>query len=115
MRPKWKEYICGAAVLLVALPIWARPKAERTDTATWNSSQSITIGNAQIKPGDYTFRAEESGKTLEVVRDGKVVAQVPCHWIELSKKADNTEISTDANKIVQIEFAGRTEAIRLGS
>lgn len=98
----------------MVLPIWAKPKAERTDTASWQPLDAVTIGTMQIQPGDYMLRAQESGKTLEVLHDGKVVAEVPCHWIELPKKAANTEVSTNENKVTQIEFAGRTEALQIG-
>lgn len=114
MRMNWRAYFLGAAALLMVLPIWAKPKPDRTDTANWEPIEAVTVGTTQIQPGDYTLRAQESGKMLEVLHEGKVVAQVPCHWIELPKKADNTEVSTNDNKVTQIQFAGRTEAIQIG-
>ena len=98
----------------MVLPSWAKPKPDRTDTAKWEPLQAVTVGNTEIQPGDYTLRAQESGTMVEVLHDGKVVAQVPCHWIELPQKAANTEVSTNDNKVTQIEFAGRTEAIQIG-
>lgn len=114
MRMNWKAYFLGAAMLLLVLPIWAKPKADRTDTAQWTPLQTVTVGNTEVKPGDYTIRAQESGKMLEVLHDGKVVAQTPCHWVQLPKKAENTEVSTNDNKVTQIQFAGRTEALQIG-
>ena len=114
MRTNWRAYFLGAAALLMVVPIWAKPKPDRTDTATWEPIEAVTVGTTQIQPGNYTLRAQESGKTLEVLHDGKVVAQVPCHWIELPKKAENTEVSTNDNKVTQIQFAGRTEAVQIG-
>jgi hypothetical protein len=114
MRTNWRGYLLAAAVLLIVLPMWAKPKAERTDTATWQTVEAVTVGTTQIQPGDYTLRAEESGKMLEVLHDGKVVAQVSCHWIELPKRAADTEVSTTNNKVTEVEFAGRTEALQIG-
>ena len=104
----------AVTVVLIVLPMWAKPKAERTDTATWQTAEAVMVGTTQIQPGEYTLRAEESGKMLEVLHDGKVVAQIPCHWIELPKKAADTEVSTNGNKVTQVEFAGRTEALQIG-
>jgi len=114
MRTNWRVYLLAMAVLLMTLPIWAKPKADRTDTAQWSTTQAVMVGTMQVEAGTYTLRAEESGKTVEVLHNGKVVAQAPCHWIELSKKADNTEVSTDNNKITQVQFEGRTEALQIG-
>jgi len=114
MHTNWRTYLLTGAVLLIVLPMWAKPKADRTDTATWQPLDTVMVGTTQIQPGDYTLRAQESGKLLEVLHAGKVVAQVPCHWVELPKKAANTEVSTNNNKVTEVEFAGRTEALQIG-
>ncbi|MGH9772527.1 MAG: hypothetical protein ACRD4Q_12655 [Candidatus Acidiferrales bacterium] len=106
-----KLYLGGLAILLLALPGWARPS--RTDTAQWDILQSATIGNTQLKPGNYQLKAQETANTLDVVRDGKVVAQAPCHWIQLPKKAQDTEVVMNKNQVVQVQFEGKTEAIQL--
>jgi hypothetical protein len=108
-----KQYFAGLAILFLALPVWARP--EKTYTAEWDASQATTIGNAQIKPGIYKIEARENQNTLDIMRDGKVVAQTPCHWIHLAKKAADTEVDTSDNQIVEVEFSGKTEAIRVGN
>lgn len=114
MRTNLRVYLVAVAVLVMVLPIWAKPKPDRTDTAQWSTDQAVMIGTTQVEPGDYTLRAEESGKTLEVLHNGKVIAQAPCHWIELPTKAVSTEVSTDHSKVTQIQFAGRTEALQIG-
>ena len=108
-----KQFLGGLAVLILALPVWARPS--KTYTAEWDASQATKIGNTQIMPGTYTVEAHENQNTLDIVRDGKVVAQAPCHWIQLPKKAEDTEVDTNNNQIVEVEFSGKTEAVRLGS
>ena len=96
------------AVLILALPVWAR-----TDSALLSVSQPTTIGTKQLNPGDYQLRAEEGQPQVEVLRDGKVLAQVPCTWIELPAKASNSEVITNNNQVNQVEFEGRTKAITI--
>ena len=110
---KARCYLIGFAVFFLTAPIWARPETARTDTAQWDNLQPTMIGTTQVKPGDYQLRAHETEDTLDVLRNGKVVAQVPCHWIELSKKAGNTEVVMNKNEVVQVQFQGRTEAVQL--
>jgi hypothetical protein len=109
-----KQFLAGTAILFLAAPIWARPEGSRTYTAEWYATQATNIGNIRIKPGQYTVEARENENTLDILRDGKVVAQLPCHWIELPKKAEDTEVDTNNNQIVQVEFAGKTEAVQVG-
>jgi hypothetical protein len=108
-----KQYFGGLAILALAFPIWARPQSTRTFTADWTADQAMKIGSAQIEPGDYTLQSRENSNTLDVMQNGRVVAQLQCHWVEQQKKAVNTEVDTDNNQIVRVEFAGKTEAIQI--
>jgi hypothetical protein len=113
MRRSAKQFLSGLTVLFLALPLWAGNI--KTYTAEWDASQATTIGNTQIQPGIYKVEAHPDQNTLEIVRDGKVIAQTPCHWIQLPQKAAATEVETSNNQITQVEFAGKTEAITVGS
>ena len=112
MRRSVKKYLGGLAVVFLALPVWARP--DKPYTAEWDLSQATSIGNVQLKPGTYSVQAYAKQNTLDVVRDKKVVAQLPCHWIQLPQKASETEVETNNNQIVQVEFSGKTEAVSVG-
>ncbi|MGA8872331.1 MAG: hypothetical protein WB460_14385 [Candidatus Acidiferrales bacterium] len=112
MRWSAKQFLGGLAILVFALAVWARP--DKTYTAEWSTSQATMIGHTQINPGTYKVEARENQNTLDIVRDGKVVAQTPCHWVQLPKKAEDTEVDTNHNQIVKVEFSGKTEAIRVG-
>ena len=114
MGKNWKGFVLTAAMVALALPVWARPKSDRTDSANWSPLETVTVGQTQVQPGDYTIKAQESGKTFQVMHDGKVVAEASCHWVELPKKASNTQVDTTGNKMTQVEFAGRTEALQIG-
>ncbi|MGA9939427.1 MAG: hypothetical protein WBP92_14360 [Candidatus Acidiferrales bacterium] len=114
MRRSSKQFLSGLTVLFLALPLWAGNA--KTYSAEWEASQATTIGNTQIKPGTYKVQAHPDQNTLEIVSDdGKVIAQTPCHWIQLPQKAAATEVETSNNQITQVEFAGKTEAITVGS
>jgi hypothetical protein len=113
MRCSVKKFLGGLAILSLALPVWARP--EKLYTAEWDLNQATTIGNTQIEPGTYTVEAYANQNTLEILRDRKVIAQVPCHWIQLPQKASQTEVETNNNQIVQVQFSGKTEAISAGN
>ena len=107
-----KRYLGGLAILALALPVWAG--SEKTYSAEWDLSQATTIGSTQITAGTYRVIARPNQNTLDIVQNGKVIAQTECHWIQLPKKADETEVDTDNNKIVQVQFAGKTEAVQVG-
>ena len=75
--------ICGFTLLIAVLPVWAA----RAYTVEWSVSEPTTIGNMEIKPGAYELKAVEGQSQLEVMSNGKMVAEVPCHWIQLPSKA----------------------------
>ena len=73
----------------------------------------MKVGTADVEPGSYSLKAQSNSSSFEIMQNGKVVAQVPCSWITLPKKAASDEVDMDNNKIVQVEFAGKTEAIKV--
>lgn len=112
MRWSVKKSLGGLAILALALPVWARP--DKPYTAHWDLNQVTTIGSVQLKPGTYTVQAYAKQNTLDILRGDKMVAQLPCHWIQLPQKASDTEVDTNNNQIVQVQFSGKTEAISVG-
>ena len=101
-------YLAALAFSLITLPVWAA----HSDSFSWEVHEPTTIGNAQVKPGNYLFRAEEGQSELQIIQDGKVIARVPCHWTHLPAKASSSEVKTLDNQIIQLQFAGRREAIQ---
>jgi hypothetical protein len=69
------------------------------------------VGDSEIKPGDYMIRAEEGQSTLQIMSHGKMVADVPAHWIQLPSKAEASQVEVDGNKVTSVEFGGRTAAL----
>ena len=105
MRFRILQCFAILAVLAVAVPIWARSKS-----AELRLTEPATIGTTQLEPGAYTLKVDDGGTQVSVVRQGKVVAQVPCHWVQLSAKPRTTEIDFTANQITEIEFGGDLQA-----
>jgi hypothetical protein len=101
-------FLAALAFLLTTLPVWAA----HSDSFSWEIHESTAIGNAQVEPGNYLFRAEEGQSELQIIKDGKVIAKVPCRWTHLTNKASSSEVKTLDNEIIQLQFAGRREAIQ---
>jgi hypothetical protein len=109
MHVRVKEIVVGFALLIVALPLWAA----HMDKQTWTVLHPSMIGTQQLKPGAYELKADEGKNDLTVIQDGKVIADVPGHWVQLPAKALQSEVSIDGNAVTQVQFEGRTAAFQL--
>jgi hypothetical protein len=105
-----KSYIAAIAMFGLSLPLWAR-----TNSVPLLVDHTLTIGNQQLKPGDYNLKANDGDNQLRIVRsdDGKTVATVPVQWIDLSQKARQSAVLMKEDRIVQIDFDGKTKAIEI--
>ncbi len=113
MRLKSASVFAGLVITFLAIPLSARPNSDRMDKAQWSPSQESKIGDKDFAPGNYQLTAPETGNQLSIYKDGKVVAEVPCHWIQLPRKASDTAVFTDPmNTVTQVQFSGRTAAIQ---
>lgn len=108
LRFKRRKYLAFLAFSLISMPV----RAAHSDSMSWELHETTTIGSAQVKPGNYLFRAAEGQSELQIIQDGKVIARVPCSWTHLAKKAPESEIEILNNQMVQVQFAGRREAIQ---
>lgn len=102
-----RKSIGGLALLLSAIPAWAG----HTYMVEWNVTEPTAIGGTEVKPGDYEIKAEEGQSQLQLLSHGKMLAQVPCHWIQLPSKAIASGVGTESNKVTSVEFEGKTAAI----
>ncbi len=103
--------LSAIAVLALAVTSWAAHR----DTTPWSVTNTATIGSNTIRPGEYQIRTEEGSNQLEVLKDGNVVATVPCRWIHLDQKSEYSEILMNSNNVEEIQFAGKTEAVKIDS
>jgi hypothetical protein len=108
MKIRYYDLLLTTAVVAIAAPAWAR-----TDTATLTFGKTAHVGSTMLAPGSYKVRAEENGKQIEFEKDGKVIAQIPCHWIQLNAKPQNDEALVDNDTVQEIRFEGRTAAAQI--
>lgn len=110
MRIRTKSYLAAIAMFGLSLPLWAR-----TNSVPLEVDHTLTIGNQQLAPGQYNLKANDGDTQLRIVRngDGKTVATVPCEWIVLAQKARQSEVLMREDRIVQVEFDGKTKALEI--
>jgi hypothetical protein len=102
-----RKVLIALTVLSTSFPVLAA----HTYTVTWIVSQATSIGNSAIRQGSYEIRVEEGQTELEVLSNGKVVAEVPCHWIQLPSKASTSRVEVDSDKVTEVKFSGKTAAL----
>jgi hypothetical protein len=114
MKSHARYYLGVLSVLILAIPVWAGKNSSHKDSMDYDVTQVTMVGNTQLQPGHYTINAREFENQFDILRDGKVIATVPCQWVRLPKKADESEVSTNSNRVNEVEFQGRTEAVKVG-
>jgi hypothetical protein len=106
--------LSALAALAVAVPMMARnasAKNSKGTTATMEVLSTATIGGKEIKPGTYTFQADES--TLTVLRGGKMVAEVPVQWKDETNKPNDSNIVVQNNAIKEVHFGGKMKYVEV--
>jgi hypothetical protein len=96
------------SVFAIALTAVLSASAAHLYAVQWTVSQPTTIGGREMKAGQYELRVEEGQSKLQVVSHGKMIAEVPCHWIQLPDKAKASSVAVDSNKVTTIQFGGKT-------
>jgi hypothetical protein len=114
MKSHIRHYLGVLSVLILAMPVWAAKNSSRKDSTDYDVTQVTMVGNTRLQPGHYTIEAREFENQFGILRDGKVIATVPCHWVKLPKKAEESEISSNRNRVNEVEFEGRAEAVKVG-
>lgn len=114
MKSHARQYLGVLSVLIFTMPVWAAKSSSHKDSTDYDVIQVTMVGNTQLQPGHYTIEVRESENQFDILRDGKVIATVPCRWVKLPKKAGQSEVSTDNNRVNEVEFQGRLEAVKVG-
>ncbi len=99
------QYLSILAILAITTPMWARTRSVDVDL-----TDPTSIGPTQLQPGAYQLRAEDGANQFTVLRNGKVIAEVPCHWVQLQNKPQSTEVNFSSNRITEVDFGGDTQA-----
>jgi hypothetical protein len=106
--------LCALAALAVAVPMMARSAAAKNSkatTATLEVLSPATLGGKDIKPGTYTFQADDS--TVTISRNGKMVAQAPVQWKDETNKPSDSNIVVENNAIKEIHFGGKMKYVEV--
>jgi Protein of unknown function (DUF2911) len=112
MRSHAKRYLTVFAVAaFLALPGWAR-----SDSATLTITNPATIAGKQLQPGTYKLEVQPGQTHVKVVdtSSNKDVAEVSCQWIQLKNAPNSTEVTVNDNQVTEIEFRGKTKAVKIG-
>jgi hypothetical protein len=108
MRLHAKQLLGTAAVVALAFPVWGR-------TVSFHSDGNTTVGQTQLKAGDYDLKVKDNASQMEVTRDGKVIAEVPITWVQLQNTPQDTEVVLTENRVVEVDFGGKTQAVKVES
>jgi hypothetical protein len=109
LHPSIKKTFVLVGLSIAAFPVWAAHNYSQN----WNPVEPITIGTAQLKPGQYELRAEEGKSELQVFQHNKAIATVPVHWKTLPAKSHDSQVLTDNGKVTEVQFGGRMEAAEI--
>lgn len=113
MSKRVLQILALAAFVVMLLPAqgWSKPKDSVSTTISVSTTASVD--NKTLEPGEYKVVAE--GTTAKFERDGDIVAEAPFTWKTLSNKPSYSEVMTDHNRITEVDFPGKTQAIVFSS
>jgi len=95
------------AMLLPALAVTAGARElKSTMKAQISIVNAVTLGGKQLKAGSYWFVADDT--KVQVVSDGKVVAEVSVQWQDAKQKADASALVIESGAVKEIRFGGKT-------
>jgi hypothetical protein len=112
MRIHAKRFLTALSLTaFMALPVWAH-----TDSAQLTVTNPTAIAGRQLKPGTYKLEVQPDQSQLKIINSysDKTVAEVPCHWITLKSAPNNTEVLLNKDTVTQINFGGKTQAVKVG-
>ena len=113
MKLHARHFLGVLIVVALSMPLWAHSSV-RTDSTPYDPMSAVMVGKTSLQPGHYRLKAKEGQSQLNILHDGKVIATVPCHWVQLPSKASNSEIFSDKHQVTRVEFRGREEALKVG-
>jgi hypothetical protein len=108
MLNRFTQCLVVVAVLAFAVPVFARAMSQPLEV-----NQPTEIGGVTLQPGTYKVIANLNSNQVLVKRDrdGKLMATVQGEIVTLHKKSPYGAVIMDGQRIHEIQFAGKTEAI----
>ena len=93
------------SVLVIALSIFLAVTAmAKTKRYELQIGQTVQAGGAQLKPGAYQIEVE--GNSLVFYQGQKEIAKAPVRSEEVTKKVDNTSVTLNQDKLVEVQLGG---------
>lgn len=108
MKIRVAPFVAFLSVLFLSCPVWAHSESTPLDL-----SQPATIGNTTLRPGQYKLVADLNADQVRVESNGKLIGTFTGKTVALRSKSEQTAVIFDGQRISEIEFAGKTEAIKL--
>ncbi len=107
--------------LLPGLTLLLATAAFAANKGSFNLSEPATVSGHQLAPGEYQLKWEGTGPSVDVsvVSQGKVVATVPAHLIQLGHADADSSTETNQNhdgtrSLTKVNFAGKKYALAFG-
>jgi hypothetical protein len=108
-----------ALALLLATSAFAANKGNK---GSFDVFEPVTVSGHQLAPGQYKLTWDGTGSSVElmILAQGKLVATVPAHLIELSQAGRDSATVSHKNddgsqSLTQIDFAGKKYALSFGN
>lgn len=112
-------YLALLCSLTLLLPLSASAKDKNQHSV--NISDSLQVGDAQLKPGDYQVYWQQSGSSVRVefMKNGRIVATVPATLKTNDAQVTRDDVvikttSTNGKKLEEIDFGRQKEALVFG-
>src|SRR5271169_6855747 len=115
-----KQIKCTALLSMLALLFPLGALARNKNQHSVEIPDSVQVGGAQLKPGNYKVEWQGTGPEVQVnfVRDGKTVATVPGTLNANDKRVVQDAIVTDTasntNTLKEIDFGRDKESVIFG-
>jgi hypothetical protein len=109
MRVQMKFCISVLAAVAFAIPAWASHKM----STQLSLNHPTKIGDTTLKPGNYRLVVNSGQNDVRVMQDGRLLATVPGKWVDLKSRSPYTDVVINKNQVKEIDFSGKTKAIRV--
>jgi hypothetical protein len=112
------KYVALLSTLALLSPVGALARDKNQHSVV--IPDSVQVGNAQLKPGNYKVEWQGTGPEVQVnfVRDGKIVATVPgtlnAKDNHVVQDAVVTDMASNTNTLREIDFGHDKESVIFG-
>jgi hypothetical protein len=104
------QFAAVAVVVAMLLPALAAPAGAKELKATLKAQISVvnavTLGGKELKAGTYWFVGGDT--KVQVLSDGKVIAEVPVQWQDSKTKSESSALVLEGTAVKEIRFNGKT-------